>query len=250
MTFDISSLTTTEWIVVLLCGVMIGMSKSGINGLGTVVVPVLAVIFGARPSTGLLLPMLCMADIMAVIYYRRSAEWSHIWRLLPWAVSGFFVALLIDHLVPARGFRILVAISILIGFPFMIWKEKQGDKISLLTHPWVPRLFGLVGGVATMIGNAAGPIMSVYLLSMKLPKQNFVGTAAWFFLIVNLLKLPLQWLVWHNISAGTLSFNLMMFPSIVVGVLLGIWLVQYVSERNYRTLVMLLTLVSTFMLFI
>jgi uncharacterized membrane protein YfcA len=249
MQLDLTSLTTFEWIWVLLCGLMMGMSKSGVNGLGTRVVPVFAVIFGARPSTGLLLPMLCMADIMAVAYYRRSARWKHIWRLLPWAVAGFGAALLVDHLVPSRYFRILIAISILIGLPLMIWKEKKGAEVDASAHPWMAPLFGLLGGMATMIGNAAGPIMSVYLLFMRLPKQNFVGTAAWFFLIVNLLKLPLQWLVWDNITMETLRFNFMLFPAIVLGILAGIWLVRYVSERNYRNLVLLLTLISTLMLF-
>ena len=81
------------------------MSKTGFNGLGTVVVPVLAIIFGAKPSTGILLPMLCCADLFAVAYYRRSAEWKYIIRLLPWSLLGFALALLTDHLISRQGFQ-------------------------------------------------------------------------------------------------------------------------------------------------
>jgi uncharacterized membrane protein YfcA len=101
-----------------------------------------------------------------------------------------------------------------------------------------------------MIGNVAGPILSVFLLSMRLPKTNFVGTAAWFFLIVNYLKIPLQVLVWHNISLKSLRFDLLVMPFILLGAFLGILLVKKVSEKLFRKLLMSLTLVSTVLLFL
>jgi uncharacterized membrane protein YfcA len=115
---------------------------------------------------------------------------------------------------------------------------------------WITAFFGILGGFSTMIGNAAGPIMSVFLLSMRLPKTGFVGTAAWFFLIVNYLKIPLQILFWHNISGRSLIFDLSLIPFIVLGVWLGVIFVKKVSETQYRIAVYALTLVSAGMLFL
>jgi uncharacterized membrane protein YfcA len=111
-------------------------------------------------------------------------------------------------------------------------------------------VFGVAGGFSTMIGNAAGPVMSVYLLSMKLPKVSFIGTAAWFFMIINYLKLPLQILVWHNISSAGLRFGITMIPAILLGAAVGVLIIKKVPERNYRILVYAMTLISTVLLFV
>jgi uncharacterized membrane protein YfcA len=243
-------LSTWAWVVLLICGLCIGMSKTGFNGLGTVVVPVLAVIFGAKPSTGILLPMLCCADLFAVAYYRRSAQWKHIIHLLPWAITGFALALLTDHWIPDKGFKVLIGACILVGLGVMLWNEYLGKDAEVPSAWWFTALFGIMGGFSTMIGNAAGPIMSVFLLSVRLPKKSFVGTAAWFFMIINFLKLPLQYFVWHNISADSLLFNITLLPAIAAGAWIGIVFVKKVSEKNYRILVYILTLISTCMLFL
>ena len=225
------------------------MSKTGVNGLGTVVVPILAIIFEAKPSTGILLPMLCFADLFAVIYYRRSAEWKYVFHLLPWALAGFALALLTDHLIPDRGFKILIGVCIFAGLGVMMWNEFRGKDKAIPSAWWFTAMFGIMGGFSTMIGNAAGPIMSIFLLSVRLPKNSFVGTAAWFFMIVNYLKLPLQYFVWQNITQETLLFDLAMLPTIAVGAWLGIIFVKKVSEKNYRIVVYILTVVSTLLLF-
>ncbi len=239
-----------EWAAIAFCGLCIGMSKTGITGLGTVAVPILAVIFGAKPSTGILLPMLCFADLFAVVYYRRSAEWKYIIRLLPWALAGFAFALLVDRQVPDKGFKILIGICIIAGIVVMLWNERRNKDVPVPSAWWFTALFGIAGGFSTMIGNAAGPIMSVFLLSVRLPKNSFVGTGAWFFMIINYLKLPLQYFVWHNMSSETLMFDLTVLPAIAIGAWLGIVFVKKVSEKNYRMLVYVLTLVSTLLLFL
>ena len=238
-----------EWCAVIVCCLCIGVSKTGINGLGTLVVPVLAIIFGAKPSTGILLPMLCCADLFAVTCYRRNAEWKYIMRLLPWALTGFAVALFTDQLISDKGFKILIGACILTGLGVMLWNEFRGMNTEIPSSWWFAALFGVMGGFSTMIGNAAGPVMSVFLLSVRLPKKSFVGTAAWFFMVVNFLKLPLQYFVWHNISKETLLFDLAMLPLIAVGAWVGIIFVKRISEKNYRVVIFVLTFVSTLMLF-
>lgn len=240
--------TVPQWTVLCLTALLIGMSKTGIQGITTLAIPVLALTFGGKPSTGIILPMLCMADVIAVLYYRRDAEWKYIFRLLPSAVLGFFVALAVDHLIPAEGFRILMALCIFAGIAVMFWTERKGKNNLIASSPFMGHLFGLLGGFTTMIGNAAGPIMAVYLLAMHLPKKSFVGTSAWFFLVVNWLKLPLQIFAWENISGATVLLDLLLLPCIGLGAVAGIWLVKRLPETKYRNLIVWLTILSTAML--
>ena len=239
-----------EWIIIFFSALLIGVSKTGIQGIGTLAVPILALTAGAKPSTGLILPMLCIADLIAVLYYRRTAEWKYIIKLLPFTLLGFIVALLVDSIVPEQKFRKLLAFVILIGFLVLLYSKKQKETSKYLSAWWFAPLFGLLGGFSTMIGNAAGPIMAVYLLAMKLPKYAFVGTSAWFFLIVNYLKLPIQIWMWNNITTETLLINLYALPFIVIGAILGILLTKYLPEKKYRSVVIILTLLSTLLLFL
>ena len=243
--------TSEPWQIaaLILCGLCIGMSKTGFSGITTVIIPFMAIIFGAKESTGVMLPMLCFADLLAVIYYRRSASWKHIFRLIPWALGGFAVALLVDRFIPPRGFKILIGSCILIGLVVMIWHERRGKAAVIPTAWWFSAGCGVLGGFTTMIGNAAGPIMSVFLLSMRLPKTVFVGTSAWFFLIVNYLKLPIQHFAWHNFSPESLLLNLMMVPIILVGAVIGVVLVKKISEAHFRVMILVLTVISTVLLF-
>lgn len=250
-----------QWAALGFCAIVIGLSKTGVNGAATIAVPILALIFGARESTGMILPMLCAADLLAVIYYRRSAAWNYILRLLPWALAGFAAALFVDSLVPAKYFRVLIGICIALGLAVMLWsdlKQKRGappaseDSVPKARLPrfLAQAFFGVAGGFSTMIGNAAGPVMSVFLLSMRLPKAVFVGTAAWFFMIINYLKIPVQIFAWHNISLQSLRIAALMLPCLILGAALGVILVKKISERYYRILVYVMTLISTALLFV
>jgi uncharacterized membrane protein YfcA len=260
--FDLS---LWQWALVCLTGAAIGFSKTGISGVITVFIPVMAIIFGARESTGVVVPMLCFADLLAALYYRRSADFKCILRLLPWAIAGLGAALLVDHLVPVRAFKFLIGICILVGIIIMLWNEfklrRNAGKITKddgeNSHGGVAVIrvlkqafFGVAGGFSTMIGNAAGPVMSVYLLSMRLPKLSFVGTTAWFFLIINYLKIPLQVFAWNNINLNGLKLGALMIPFIIMGAILGVYIVKKASEVFYRYLVLGMTVATTFLLFL
>jgi uncharacterized membrane protein YfcA len=247
--------TSWQWALIIFSCICFGMSKTGINGISTVAVPLFALIFGAKESTGVVLPLLCFADLFAVIYYRRHAEWKYIIRLVPWALAGFALALWVDRFISSnRGFKILIGICVLAGLGVMLWsdfaKSRKKGELEAPTAWWFAALCGILGGFSTMIGNAAGPIMSIFLLSMRLPKTGFIGTAAWFFLIINYLKIPLQLFFWHNITVKTLRFDLAVIPFILLGVWLGILFVKKVSEAQYRTAVYALTIISALLLFL
>ncbi|MFI3314536.1 MAG: sulfite exporter TauE/SafE family protein [Rikenellaceae bacterium] len=235
------------WLVLIGCSVLVGFCKTGIAVVGTAVVPIMALAFGARPSTGLLLPLLCIADLGAIIYYRRSCSWYHLVRLLGWAIVGLFVGIAIDHFVPLSMFKYLLAFTIMISAVVLLVNE-FGKRKNIDDKPqkgWVLSLYGILGGFATMIANAAGPIMSVYLLSIKMPKMLFVGTSAWFFMLLNYTKLPLQIWVWDNIHLDYILASLVMIPFVALGSWLGIILVKKIPDNIYRHLVIWITLASS-----
>ncbi|MFR9504049.1 MAG: sulfite exporter TauE/SafE family protein [Rikenellaceae bacterium] len=232
------------WWVLIGCSILVGFCKTGITVVGTAVVPIMALAFGARPSTGLLLPLLCIADLGAIIYYRRNCSWHHVFKLLIWAILGLFVGIVIDHFVPLSMFKYLIAFSIMISVVVLLLGELRKSKEETPQKGWVLALYGVIGGFATMVGNAAGPIMSVYLLSIKMPKMLFVGTSAWFFMLLNYTKLPLQIWVWDNIHLDSLLAGALMIPFIALGSWLGVTLVKSLPENIYRHLVIWITLAS------
>jgi uncharacterized membrane protein YfcA len=240
--------TPLQWGLLFFCALLVGMSKTGIQGIGTLTVPIMAFVFGAKQSTGIVLPILCIADVIAVIYYRRNTELKHVIRLIPWAVVGLFVAIAVDKFIPPTEFKKLMGLCILFGLVVMFWSEKAGKVEAMAKSPVFAPAAGILGGFTTMIGNAAGPVMSVYLLSMRLPKYIFVSTGAWFFLTVNYLKLPLQIFFWKNITTQTFLLDLTTIPFIGIGAVLGTRLVKWLPEEGFRKLIIVLTIFSAFML--
>lgn len=226
------------------------MSKTGIQGIMLIMVPLMAMAFGAKESTGVILPMLCMADIIAVTYYKRIADWRIVLRLLPTAIIGFFIAIGVDKLVPNEKFRMLMGWTLLVAFLIMLWSEIFGKENKWMKKWWYAAIFGLLGGFTTMIGNAAGPVMSVYLLSMRKEKLEYIGINAWFFLVVNLLKVPLQIFAWNNISWQSFSLNVLMLPVIVIGALIGIRVVKLLPEQAFRRFVQIVTAISVILMII
>ena len=246
----IETLTDIQWLTISIAALSIGMSKTGVQGIMLMIVPFMAMAFGAKESTGVILPMLCMADIIAVAYYKRIADWKIVAKLLPTAILGFFLAIGVDNMIPAGQFRQLMGWTLLLALIVMLWSEIFGKENRWMHKWWYAAIFGLLGGFTTMIGNAAGPVMSVYLLSMRKEKMEYIGINAWFFLVVNLLKVPLQAFVWDNITWSSFSLNLLMLPVIGIGAWLGIKIVKLFPEKAFRRFVQVVTIISVILMLI
>jgi len=238
------------WFLFILCGILIGMAKTGLSGAGLMIVPIMAHIFGGKLSVGIVLPMLIFADVFAVYYYHRHANWRYIILSVPWAMVGVILATIYGNNLNEVQFKTTLAIVILIAISLMLWQDFRKKKSEkLLDNWWFAAILGLAGGFTTMIGNAAGPIMSLYLLSMHLPKNNYIGTAAWFFLIINVIKVPFHIFSWNTITIKTLTIDLLGIPAIIVGVFLGIKLVKLFPEQIYRYFILISTSLSALFLF-
>ena len=238
-------LASWRWLVGGLCAFAIGASKTGLPGLGMFVIPVMGLMVGdARLSAGWLLPSLCMADVLAVVYWRRHAAASRLFSLAPWVVVG--IALGAGALgFSERVLRPVVGAIILAMLAAYFRRRFRAGTAPVAAHPV---FYGVAAGFTTTIANAAGPVMNLYLLSKRLPKEDFIATGAWFFFLVNLAKIPIY--AWHGLfSARSLAFDAMMAPAIVAGAVAGRWIVGRIPPRLFEFLVVAMTAVSTLLLF-
>lgn len=242
------NMVPADWIVLILCALFVGMSKVGVPGIATFSVPLLAITFGGKPSTGLLLPLLIMADIFGVIYYNRHAEWKYIFKTIPWIILGVVVATIAGQHINDDQFSSVIATVILIGVVLMIYRDRSNNK-NIPKGLLFAASIGFLGGFTSMIGNSAGPIIAIYLLAMMLPKNVYIGTSAWVFFILNLVKVPFHVFVWKTITFETFIIDLKMLPIIALGAFLGIRLIKVIPEKLFRTLVVVVTALSALLLF-
>lgn len=231
-------------------GFFIGVDKMGLRGGPIVFIPFLAAAFGARFTSGLIAPLLVGADILAVIAYRRSCDWKLVIRVLAWMLVGIGIAALVGERIPESLFRILLGIILLLLLIIMSLMEFRKEKIAIPDTPIVTVPIAIVGGFGSMLGNVAGPIMSLFLLAKHLPKQLFLGTSAIIFMAVNAAKLPLHIFYWESIGARSLGMDAICVPFILLGALMGKPLVALIPEKGFRFFIMGVALVGAIRLFI
>jgi len=219
------------------------MSKTGVHGAGNISVPLLAIIFGGQLSSGIMLPMLCLADVIGVWYYHRHASWGHLKKLIIWSVLGILVGTVVGGMINDKVFKYVMVGIIFVSVGIMIWMER-GHKDDIPDYRWFAALCGVGAGFTSMIGNLAGAFSAIYLLSMRLPKNSFIGTSAWFFMVINWLKVPLHVWVWKTITWNTFFLDLTTLPVIALGAWLGIIIVKNLSEGGYRWFIIGMTLVA------
>jgi len=236
-----SELPTSAWLILLFSALIQGMSKGGVPGLGIMAVPFVAVVIPGKASTGLVLPMLIVGDFFALGYWRRSVSLRDLFRALPWAILGVIVGWLLlgkiqDHQMrPVIGGTVLFILSIR---AFRTWNDSRKGKHDSRVRGG--RLFaafmGALGGITTMLANAAGPVIGAYLLSLKLSKETFLGTSAWFCFIVNWIKLPFM-LHQSMITTESLKVNICLVPALVLGVGAGVWVIRRINQKTFDWLV-------------
>lgn len=242
MTF-LTNLTGESLTIVVCVALLLGMAKTGVHGAGMLSVPLLAIAFGGKASSGLMLPMLLVADVFGVWYYHRHASFRHLKILFPWAAVGIIAGSVAGNFITEEVFRIIMAFTIFSSLIIMVWME-TGGKEKIPDSIILGIVAGFLGGFTSMIGNLAGTVMAVYFLSMKLPKNNFIGTAAWFFLVINWFKVPFHVWVWHTINKDSWLLALALVPIILGGAYLGIILVKKMNDRTYRWFIVGMTLVA------
>ena len=239
----------TTWMATLISALLVGLSKSGLKGIAMLTIPLLAHFYGGMTSSGLLVTFLVFGDMFAIRYYYKSLKWEHIRKLYPYALTGIVLALIVGKMITDDQFRNVIGISVLACLLLIFYRDIKGGADGFTNKNWFARTLGVTGGFATMIGNAAGPIFNLYLLSMRMPKNSFIATGAVFYLSMNLLKIPLHFFVWKSISTSTLQLNLVMLPAVWLGSVTGKYLVRFIPEREFRIFVTVIIAASAILLF-
>lgn len=226
-----------QWLTAALCAFLIGVAKTGVPGVAILGTTLMAAVMPAKASTGFVLPLLIVGDIYAVIYYRRNAVWKHLIPLFPWAVVGVVIGYFLMGRVTDSQLRPIIGVIVLIVLGLSQWKSSRDENSLHIPSHWsFAAAAGLAAGITTMMANAAGPIMAIYLLAMRLPKTEFIGTGAWYFLFVNLLKVPFSADL-GLITSTSLGFDAILTPVVIVGAALGVYLLKVIPERVFKNLV-------------
>ena len=248
-----SHFTALDWSLCLAAALCIGLSKTGFNGVALVSVALMAGVLPARVSVGVVLPMLIFADCFAVRAFRQHARWAEIRRVLPPALLGVVAgAVVLDRFndpgqVTDVLFKRVVGGIVLALTLLQAWRSLRpgafaaGARAGGRLPSWI---MGGLAGVTTMLANAAGPVMSLYLLGVGLPKMELVGTSAWIFLILNLCKVPFNYHL-GLINAESLRLNLTLLPGVIAGVLAGRWLLRIVPPSGFQWLLLAFALLAS-----
>jgi len=239
----LSDPTLLNFIIAATCAFLLGVSKSGIKGIASLIVTGLALVYGAKNSTGILMPLLLVGDVFAITYYKRHVQKEYIIKLLPWMIVGVLLGVVGGKYITEDLFKYGMAAIILFSVGLMYYWENKKDK-SVPSHWSFASSMGLLAGFTTMIGNLAGAFSNIYFLAMRLPKNNFIGTAAWLFFLINSFKVPFHIWSWETINSESILISIQLVPFVIVGLIAGVFLVKKIENDNYRKLILLFTAIG------
>jgi uncharacterized membrane protein YfcA len=246
--FMLPDISWLGWLLAIMASFLLGVAKGGIKGLGAIITTVIALVFGSKASTGILMPLLMVGDLFAVIYYNRHAEWRYLKMLFPWMILGILAGvwygkdLSEEHF--SRGMAIVIFSSVI-----LMWISERLKNFRVPDNRFFAGIMGCLAGFATMVGNLAGPFSELYFLALRVPKEAFIGTAAWLFFLTNIFKLPFHIWSWKTIHAGSLASDLVLLPALLLGLWAGIRLVKVIRQDHFRLLIMILTGIGALIIF-
>ena len=240
-------LTPLSWALLGIAALVAGLGKTAIPGSATVSVVLFAAVLPARTSTAAMLLLFIVGDVFALIAYRRHAHWPTLLRLAPAVVAGLVLGFLFLAYGDDRIVRRAIGVILLLMIAVTLWRRRQAAKA--VGGPMLGITYGTMAGFTTMVANAGGPVMSMYFLATRTPVQVFLGTSAWFFAIVNLVKVPFLAGI-GLFTPQVLLMDLLLTPLVVIGALVGLKLAKRMPQQLFDRLVIILTIVGAVYLLI
>lgn len=240
-------LSALAWTLMTIAALLVGVSKTALPGSNTISVAIFAALLPAKESTGALLVLLILGDAFAVFAYRRHANWRVLRRLVPTVLAGLVAGALFLAFASDAGVRRVIGVILLVVIAMTLVRRYVGRSTAQSAGQRREHLqagvYGTLGGFTTMVANAAGPVMSMYFLASRFSVKTFLGTAAWFYAVVNLVKVPFS-VGLGLITEQTLLLNAVLAPAVVVGALAGRALVSRMNQTLFDRLIILLTVVG------
>ncbi|WP_438482635.1 sulfite exporter TauE/SafE family protein [Oleiharenicola lentus] len=229
-----------QWTLLVVGAAVAGFSKTGIPGTSILFVAIFPNIIPARQATGVVLPLLVLADLFAFFVYRKNLQWRRVGTLMPWALAGVLLGWWALGLVNDAQMSRVIGAILAVMLALHLWRQRgQADEAARHAPAWFAPVMGLFAGLTTMMANAAGPVMALYLLAMRLNKLEFLGTGAAFFLVINWIKVPFM-VHLGLINMESFKLNLWLFPAVAAGALLGRPVVERVNQRMFESVVLVL----------
>lgn len=223
-----------QWALAVIGAVAIGLAKTGIGGLGMLAVVIFANLMPAREASGVVLPMLVFADVVAVLAYRRHAQWGYLWKLFPWTAAGVIAGYFAMGRINDRQAAVMIGLIVLTLLGMHLWRRRKGGELA--EHgAWFAPTIGVLAGFTTLVANAAGPLMAIYLLAMRLPKMEYMGTGAVYFMLMNLFKVPFM-MDLGLVNAASFQLNLWLAPAVLAGALLGKVILVKIDQRLFENI--------------
>jgi uncharacterized protein len=249
--------TQGDYLIGIAAALIVGLSKTALPGAGLLATPLLAMVFTGRAIPGATIPILLVADLFAVTWYRRHARLDVLKPLVPWVGIGYLAGAIFFIIVgkAARPIELMIGGAILVVVVMQIWRMlRQAPAVEATTAAAAG--YGISGGFTTFVSNNAGPIMNTYLMRLGLDKHELVGTTALFYFLVNASKVPVYWAIgqWseggHFFSVAALKYDLVLIPAIVFGVFSGKFLFTRLPQKLFRWLVVILAGVAAIKLLV
>lgn len=228
------------WLLLASAALLVGFAKTAIGGLASVSVAIFATVMPTRESTAALLILLLVGDVIAVTHYRRDCDWRLLRHLVPAVVPGLLVGTLVLARVDDATLRRVIGAILLSLLVLQIFVHARQSRRTTPPTEWsrpAAAGVGLCAGFTTMVANAGGPVMTLYLVAQGIDKRRFLGTVSWFFFVVNLCKLPFSAGL-GLITASTLATMAVLVPCVFLGAALGVVTARRLGQRTFELAVL------------
>ncbi len=238
--------TVLVLVLAVFAAFIIGVSKTSVGGVGTLAVGIFGQLMPAKESTAAVLLLLIIGDVVGVLSYHKHADWGLLKRLLPSVLPGIALGALFVRLVPDVGLKKFIGVVLVVMLVLQLWTRRKPvavDEGVRQLHPAATIGTGVAAGFTTMTANAAGPIMSLYLLAARVDKTRFLGTGAFYYLIINLTKVPFSAAL-GLFHVSTLWLTLILLPAVLIGAWLGRILIKHVSQVWFERLTLAATAIA------
>ena len=243
-------LTLTQLIILAVYSFSMGLERSGIRSVNMITVPTVFASLGPVAALGYTQPIVVISNFFSVTRYWRVVDWHIIGRTWGGIPTGILAGFAIGSNISTHTFKIAVGIILIVSLSFAFINDIQKRKLNNHALSVVlGLLFAALTGLSSTLGAAGGPVILSYMLLLNLPKEQLIGTSAFFCFLVDIMKLPLYILIWHNITAITSVTSLLMSPLIVLGFILGLFFVRKFTNQSYRKFILAISFVSAIRLF-
>lgn len=233
---NFSFITDPFFYVVAIPAVLLtGVSKAGFGGaVGGLAVPLLSLAVPVPQALMIMLPLLCVMDILGLIAYRKTYDARILKLAIPAGIVGIALGALLFRVVDPRWIQGLIGIeAVIFALNFMLSKPPPKPDGPVAISPVKARFWPAMSGFTSFISHAGSPPMLQFMLPLGLEPRMFVGTMNWFFATINYAKwLPYAMLGLIDLkNAGT---SAVLLPVIPVGFLLGFFVLRKINIVWFR----------------